>query len=156
MAKFYQVTLANANREVFVNMEKVEAVSFAQDSTVYITMTSGQTLETTRASYESALVASGSDVFEFKGKEATVNDYDALDTTDVEDVTDLSDGTLVREGNLEEPRENAQVEGSIAVDEADDIDPKDVVKVIQELGLDSVSATDIANIAAVMRATKNL
>ena len=53
-------------------------------------MTSGQTFEATRASYESALVASGSDVFEFKGKEATVNDYDALDTTDVEDVTDLS------------------------------------------------------------------
>ena len=132
-------------------------MSFGTDTSVYITMTSGQTFEVTRTSYESALVASGSDVFEFKGKEATVNDYDALDTTDVEDVTDLSDGTLVREGNLEEPRENAQVEGSDAsFEDSDDIDPKDVVRVIQELGLDSVSATDIANIAAVMRATKNL
>lgn len=156
MANFYQVKEVDSTTELFVNMETLESVEFKVQGRASLTLVSGKVLEVTRSSYESALIASGSNCFEFKGGDVPKTDYDALDNSDVEDITDLSDGTLVREGNLEEPRENAQVEGSVAVDEGDDIDPKDVVKVIQELGLDSVSPADIANIAAVMRATKNL
>ncbi|QQK87917.1 hypothetical protein pSalSNUABM01_048 [Salmonella phage pSal-SNUABM-01] len=129
---------------------------------VRLYLVSGDIEEVTNRSFQSALTASGSEVYEFKGPQerdpvANTTEFERLDGSDIEDVTNLSDGTLVQEAALAEPHDNAQVEGAEAVyDEDDEVSPLDVFRVIQELGLEQVSEEDIANIALVMRATKGL
>lgn len=134
---------------------------------IRIYLPSGDIDEVTSKSWESALVASGSNAYQYKVEDrpkATDNKvypvgagYDVLDSNDVEDVTNLSDGSMVPEVALSAPVDNAVVEGAEAVyDEATDLDPKDVLSVIRGLGLEDVTPLQIANIAAVMKATKAL
>lgn len=122
----------------------------------------GDIEEVTRKSWESALIHSGSNAYTYQQVDqpapvSPTSTYDGLDTTDVEDVTNLSDGNLVPENALSGPVDNAVVEGSDAVyDEETDIDPKDVLTVIRELGLKDVSASQVADIVSVMRAVKTI
>ena len=130
---------------------------------VRLYLVSGDIEEVTERSFQSAMTASGSEVYEFKGAQerdpvANTTEFDRLDGSDIEDVTGLSDGNLVQEAALAEPRDNAQVEGAEAVydGDGDELDPKEVLRVIQELGLEDVTPLQIANIALVMKATKGL
>lgn len=129
---------------------------------VRVYLVSGDIEEVTNRSFQSALTASGSEVYEFKGAQlkdpvANTTEFERLDGSDIEDVTDLSDGNMVPDTNLSEPVDNAIVEGSVAVyEDNDEVSPLEVFRVIQELGLEDVSERDISNIALVMRAAKNI
>lgn len=129
---------------------------------VRLYLVSGDIEEVTNRSFQSALTASGSEVYEFKGAQerdpiANTTEFERLDGSDIEDVTNLSDGNMVQEAALADPHDNAQVEGSEAVyEDEDEVSPEDVFRVIQELGLEKVSPGDIANIALVMKAAKGL
>lgn len=76
-------------------------------------LVSGDVEEVDFESFQSALVASGSNFFRFQASAEKAQDgYDSLDDADVEDVTNLSEGYLVGPDELFDPVDNAHVEGS--------------------------------------------
>lgn len=160
--KLHQLTSVNHSTPLFLNLALITKMERPSEDFVRLYLVSGDIEEVTNRSFQSALTASGSEVYEFKGVQerdpiANTTEFERLDGSDIEDVTNLSDGTLVQEAALAEPHDNAQVEGAEAVyDEDDEVSPLEVFRVIQELGLEQVSEEDIANIALVMRATKGL
>lgn len=131
------------------------------EDVVRLFLVSGDIEEVTSRTFQSAMTASGGGVFAFTGPQPvdqsqSGTDFDRLDGSDIEDVTDLSDGDLVREGNLSDPVDNAQIEGG-DLDETDEVAPEDVLNVLRDLGvLDTASNQDIANVALILRSVRNI
>lgn len=126
---------------------------------VRLYLPSGDIEEVTKSSWESAVIASGSNTYSFTGEDSSksVPDYDNLDTSDVEDVTNLSDGQMVPEIALSEPQDNAVIEGSDATytEDEDKVQPEEVYRVIKSLGLTDFKDDQIIAIANVLHAYKN-
>ena len=143
-----------------VNLETIAKYEDREDF-IRLYFVSGDVDEVTKTTWESALVASGSNAFKYedgsKTKAVTGDGYDRLDTSDVEDITNLSDGDMVPENALSSPVENAMVEGADAIYDEDDgdITAEDVLRVVQNMGLKDVDANQIMTIASVLRASKD-
>lgn len=151
----------NYPEPVFLNLETVQKFD-PKDGYIRLYLTSGDIEEVTTKSWESSVIASGSEVFEFKGARPREDmpgrktEFERLDGSDVEDVTNLSDGNLVPESALSDPRDNAVVEGS-QVDESefeDDISAQEVIDVINRLHIKNPTEEQIASVVMILRAAK--
>lgn len=144
-----------------VNLELIVKYEDLSDFT-RLYFVSGDVDEVTKSSWESALVASGSNAYKYdtsapRPGPAPKGSYDVLDNTDVEDVTNLSDGDMVPENALSAPMDNARVEGEVAFydeDEGEPVTAEEVLGVVNRMGLKDVDANQILTIARVLRASK--
>lgn len=116
-----------------VNLELLTKVE-EYDEFVRIYMTSGDVEEIDVKTFRSAIIASGTQYMKYEKQPEVVNDFNALDNSDIEDVTDLSDGNLVAEEALAPANQNnAVVEGSDVTDEEDAVSPEEIAYVLRLL-----------------------